>query len=81
MQVILVVFDRHSFELSGKLFQDVDDFIDENYVARQRKEEYLYPDQSFDGEPDAAEIDERHRNFRVGDINLLKSTELALSEF
>ncbi|MCD8126980.1 MAG: macro domain-containing protein [Clostridiales bacterium] len=46
MQVILVVFDRHAFELSGKLFQDVDTFIDENYIARQRKEEYQQP---FDG--------------------------------
>ncbi|MCC8051317.1 MAG: macro domain-containing protein [Clostridiales bacterium] len=67
MQVILVVFDRHSFELSGKLFQDVDDFIDEKYVARQRKEEYLYPEQSYDGEPDAAEITERSRRLRFAE--------------
>ncbi len=40
MDVILVVFDRHAFELSGKLFRDVDAFIDENYVSRQRKKEY-----------------------------------------
>lgn len=40
MQVILVVFDRHSFELSGKLFQDVDAFIDEHYVEYRKKEEY-----------------------------------------
>ncbi|MCC8044215.1 MAG: macro domain-containing protein [Clostridiales bacterium] len=40
IQVILVVFDRCSFELSGKLFQDVDSFIDENYVAKLKSEEY-----------------------------------------
>ncbi|MCD8150301.1 MAG: macro domain-containing protein [Clostridiales bacterium] len=40
MDIILVVFDRHAFELSGKLFRDVDAFIDENYVSKQRKKEY-----------------------------------------
>ncbi len=40
MQVILVVFDRQAFALSGKLFSDVDAFIDENYVAARRKREY-----------------------------------------
>ncbi len=40
MEVILVVFDRHAFELSGKLFRDVDAFIDENYVAKQYGVEY-----------------------------------------
>ncbi len=73
MQVILVVFDRHSFELSGKLFQDVDDFIDENYVAQQRKEEYLYPDQSFDSEPDTAEITERSRRLRLAESRRILS--------
>ncbi|MCD8120695.1 MAG: macro domain-containing protein [Clostridiales bacterium] len=67
MQVILVVFDRHSFELSGKLFQDVDDFIDESYVARQRKEEYLYSDQSYNGEADTTEIMERSRRLRLAE--------------
>ncbi|MCD8370085.1 MAG: macro domain-containing protein [Clostridiales bacterium] len=61
MQVILVVFDRHSFELSGKLFQDVDNFIDENYVARQRREEYSYPDQSDGGGTEATAIMDRSR--------------------
>lgn len=40
MDVILVVFDRHAFELSGKLFRDVDTFIDKNYVSKQREKEY-----------------------------------------
>ncbi len=73
MQVILVVFDRHSFELSGKLFQDVDNFIDENYVAQQRKEEYLYPDQPFDSEPDIAEITERSRRLRLAESRRILS--------
>ncbi|MCD8075387.1 MAG: macro domain-containing protein [Lachnospiraceae bacterium] len=81
MQVILVVFDQHSFELSGKLFQNVDDFIDENYVARQRKEEYLYPDQPFDSEPDMAEIMERSRRLRLAESRrILSDSEQPSSE-
>ncbi len=67
MQVILVVFDRHSFELSGKLFQDVDNFIDENYVARQRREEYPYPDQSDGGGTEATAIMDRSRRRGSGE--------------
>ena len=40
MTVTLVVFDQKSFVLSGKVFHDVDAFIDENYVKEKRKEEY-----------------------------------------
>ncbi len=32
MLIYLVVFDKESFELSGKLFRDVDAYIDDNYV-------------------------------------------------
>ncbi len=42
MLVILVVFDRKSFELSGKLFQDVHEYIDECDVADQAIHEYQY---------------------------------------
>lgn len=40
MKVTLVVFDRKSFELSGKLFVGVDEYIDEHYVAKRTKSEY-----------------------------------------
>ena len=40
MQIILVVFDEDSFVLSGKIFSDVDAFIDDNYVLEQTEEEY-----------------------------------------
>lgn len=43
MKVILVVFDRKSFELSGKLFDDVDEYIDEHYVNVQSEIEYNMP--------------------------------------
>jgi len=40
MNVILVVFDKKSFELSGKLFTGVDEYIDEHYVKKQTDSEY-----------------------------------------
>ncbi len=41
MQVLLVVFDRKAFQLSGNLFADIESYIDEHYVARKRNMELL----------------------------------------
>ena len=40
MQIYLVVFDRTSFKLSGKLFQSVASYIDEHYVEVCEKAAY-----------------------------------------
>ena len=40
MMVWLVVFDRTSYELSGKLFRDIESYIDEHQVRAAREEEY-----------------------------------------
>ena len=40
MEIILVVFDKKSFEVSGQIFDGIDAFIDENYVSDQIDEEY-----------------------------------------
>ncbi|MBO4456260.1 MAG: macro domain-containing protein [Butyrivibrio sp.] len=40
MTVILVVFDQKAFELSGKVFSDVQGYIDENYVEKSYQREY-----------------------------------------
>ena len=40
MEVILVVFDRKSFELSGRLIDDIEEYIDENAVHEIHQEEY-----------------------------------------
>lgn len=40
MKVILVVFDRKAFELSGKLVGDIEEYIDEHSAKRLREEEY-----------------------------------------
>ncbi len=41
MEVILVVFDKESFVLSGRIFSGVDEFIDENYAAAAENAEYF----------------------------------------
>ena len=40
MKVVLVVFDRKAFELSGKLVGDIDEYIDEHSVSQIREAEY-----------------------------------------
>lgn len=40
MQVILVVFDKKSFQLSGQLVGEIDSYIDANYVIDRNREEY-----------------------------------------
>ena len=39
MQVYLVVFDRKSFKISGSLFDDVQDYLDKNYIEELLDEE------------------------------------------
>lgn len=55
MDIILVVFDEESFVLSGKIFSDVDEFIDDNYVDEQIEEEYG-SHYTYDGIRDSAPI-------------------------
>ncbi len=40
MMVYLVVFDAESVRLSGKLFADIESYIDENYVNKSMENEY-----------------------------------------
>lgn len=44
MKVILVVFDRKAFELSGKLVDDIDEFIDDHEVCAVKEAEYGHPE-------------------------------------
>lgn len=48
MKVELVVFDRKSFELSGEIFAEVDEYIDEHYVKKQLNDEYNVVRESSD---------------------------------
>ena len=40
MKIILTVFDEESFVLSGKIFDEIDAYIDEKTAEEKRKEEY-----------------------------------------
>lgn len=40
MRIILVLFNKSVFELAGHLFDDLRSYVDENYVAQARAEEY-----------------------------------------
>ena len=40
MKVTLVVFDKNAFELSGKVVENIQEFVDSNYVKTANKREY-----------------------------------------
>lgn len=40
MEIILVVFDKRSFQLSGQIVGDIDSYIDANYVRETHRKEY-----------------------------------------
>lgn len=40
IKIILVVFDKKSFQLSGQMVKDIDSYIDANYVRKVRRKEY-----------------------------------------
>lgn len=41
MKVILVVFDRKAFELSGNVVDNIREYVDSNYVEEAKKREYI----------------------------------------
>ena len=40
IEIILVVFDKRSFQLSGQIVGDIDSYIDANYVKESHRKEY-----------------------------------------
>lgn len=42
MQIILVVFDMKSYQLSGRIMGEIKSYIDANYVAEAKNREYPY---------------------------------------
>ena len=41
IELYLVVFDEKSFSLSSELYDDIDEYISDNYVEEKKKEEYF----------------------------------------
>lgn len=46
LEVTLVVFDKKSFELSGRVFQAVQAYVDQHYVDDHRRQEYPHKDEA-----------------------------------
>ena len=47
MEIILVVFGKKATDISGKLFDDVKSFIDDDYVTETLGEEYKHDSMSL----------------------------------
>ena len=58
MKVILVVFDRKAFELSGKLVGDIEEYIDEHSAAEIRHAEYSGRSRGKGGFPHHADLED-----------------------
>ncbi len=59
MDITLVVFDDHSYHVSGKWYDDVKSFIDDEYVAEKNLSEYRTLS-SYDECQDTARFDEEY---------------------
>jgi len=69
MKVILVVFGKKAFELSGKVIDNIREYVDANYVEEAKKREYLCDDEPYPRNLSQAQIYERRlqRNRRYRD--------------
>lgn len=72
MMIYLVVFDKESVRLSGKIFDDIEAFIDENYVAEKQIKEYGFYNTVLEEhiltEPDFTEPDFTETDFADSDF-------------
>ena len=78
MKVILVVFDKKAFELSGNVVDNIREFVDANYVAEAQRREYIdsYEEPYGNLPPDKEEAyrrENRNRVIREIDIEPVKS--------
>ena len=76
MEITLVVFDNESFELSGKIFDGINQFINDNYVEDKINEEYLICDE----EPAEPDDNPRERRSRKHGIGLFSERRKRISE-
>ncbi len=67
MKIILVVFDSESFVLSGRIFSEIDAYIDEKTVEAKKKEEY--------GKTHHARYSGRHSGIGMASAPLQSPTE------
>lgn len=67
MKIILVVFDSDSFVLSGRIFSEIDAYIDEKTVEAKKKEEY--------GKTHHARYSGRHSGIGMASAPMQRPTE------
>lgn len=67
MEIILVVFGESSLRVSGKIFDDVREFVDNSYVEKKLQTEYIHDNMSLSIEEEIADycVEERPKRRRV----------------
>ena len=86
MKVILVVFDKKAFELSGAVVENIREYVDTNYVEEARKREYQSDDYRREKDPEAShrrrlrQEYERNNYVRFAEIRTPSPEELEEAE-
>ena len=86
IEIILVVFDKRSFQLSGQIVGDIDSYIDTNYVRESHRKEYLIGNRRSTYIKGLAEEDfneemlqrEETNNYLIKKVANMKLTELCM---
>ena len=86
MEIILVVFDKRSFQLSGQIVGDIDSYIDTNYVRESHRKEYSIRNRRSTYIKELAEEDfneemlqsEETNNYPIEKVANMKLTELCM---
>lgn len=86
MEIILVVFDKRSFQLSGQIVGDIDSYIDTNYVRESHRKEYPIRNRRSTYIKELAEEDfneemlqsEETNNYPIEKVANMKLTELCM---
>ena len=64
MRIVLAVFDKAAFDLSGKLFHSLQSYIDEHYVQSKLRDEYGLTGAAFSEEELPRQMADRRRAMR-----------------
>ena len=74
MRIVLAVFDKAAFDLSGQLFHSVQSYIDEHYIQSKLRSEYGLTGAAIDSDELPRHMAERRRPTRPPKPDFLAST-------
>ena len=77
LDVTLVVFGRGSYQIASSLTEQIEEYIDENYVAAQTEEEYGSPLDSLSESRRRRELWEREKYLESVHLNQISSDAMA----